>query len=273
MHSRQVTNKLYGDLSRSQERFSVSEQTWTLVHLNSLEARQGDTPSSFQCQLSSPLAIDTASLIGFSCSQSIANIRDQFVLDEQGQPLVTGQMPLGYYTQSNFATEVGNYLTSISPGGLTYTVTFNPLNRQVSITSTGNWRFLTPDSRNSFYYGIGWNSVTGLMPMVYALVQNSPGVLDLQPVRGNLFVLIEEFSSYSVNGGNGPARYTFSIEGNSISGGYTFHSSGSQNTQVYKDSSTQRYQNLTVKIYLPNGQLAPFIGGHSTITMSVQSRK
>lgn len=274
--SSHMTNKLYGDISRSSEVVSFREQTWNYLHINSLQGQPGSTPGEFKVKFNCPLSIDTLRLIGFSCTQSIANLRDPFILDEQGFPPVTGQMPQGFYTTSNIVTELQNYLNSISPGGLTYTVTFNPLNYKLDISTTSNWRFNSITGLNSFYYGIGYNQSVDPVPQAYALSHISPGVMDLQPVRGNLNIFIEELCSYNVSGQtdvfNAP-NYHFSIEGNSISSGYTYHASGSVNAQMYKDSSAYRYSEFTVKILLDNGQVAPFIGGHTTLTFEYQTRK
>ena len=271
-HLETYTNKYYGDISRSSEVLSFREQTWQYIHINSLQGEPGSTPGRFKVRLSTPVSLDTLRLIGFSCTQSIANLRDPFILDEQGFPPVTGQMPQGFYTLSNIATELSNYLNSISPGGLTYTVSFNPINYQLTISTTSNWRFNNISPLNSFYYGIGYNQSTDPVIQAYALSHASQGVLDLQPVRGNLNIQIEELSSYNTTGRLN-FNYHFTIEGNSISSGYTFHSAGNVNAQMYKDASMFRYSTFTVNILLDNGEPAPFIGGHTTLTFEYQTRK
>lgn len=267
-----LSQKMYGDWARPANVISDRENDWGLIHLNSLQGQPGSTPAKFRCKLSLPVSIDECFLIGFSCTNSIQNLRDAITLDEQGFGAVTAAPPRGFYTYSNLPTLFANFLNSISPSGATYTVSIDPFTYRVTITSTTNFRFNDVNgARNRTYYGIGYNLSVDDVILPYQLSHTGLGVLDLQAMVGNINIRIQEFFNTNVAGLN--YGYTYSLDANSVSTGYQFHSSEGTNKQVFKNTGAQRFDYLNIELLNDKGELLPFNGGHVSITLMYNMRK
>ena len=186
--------------AQSQYASSNTEHPYNIISINSSDGK--GTNSNFQVELDFDITPSIVGLSYFSVPNTIYNFGyDPIILEEQGFPPVSVNVPIGIYEASltsfnPIGPALANALTAASPSGNTYTVTIDPLLVKFVITaSTTPFKFNEIDARNNYtYYHLGFNSRYPLdTPQTFALSQTSSGQFNLLPVRNNIYIRITEF--------------------------------------------------------------------------------
>lgn len=221
----QTTNRLGGDLARYGPS-TIYEQSRRYIHVTSRDDPNG-TAARFRVPISGRLSFDELSLSQAFIPNNFYNLYDSITFEEQlGGGPVTITLPDGIYRifddpASNFQPALKLILDTNSPNGLTYTVTFNETTQKITVSSTGNFRFLNIDPlTNITYRSMGYNATNLPVTQAFAASQVSTGSVNfLAGISNGIRVRIKNLPYVGESSTNNN-YFTFMLTNLEIIGGF-----------------------------------------------------